>query len=331
MDTAIPRINNYPDWGFVCGRISALEGKLLSKDFFQSLVVMTRYDDIFQHLQDSFLREYLIPGVPWEDFTALVDRCFYDLAFSLRRESPSPAPANLFLCQGDYLNLKNALSGLKDFPFLPGEVSLESVQTIAGGNLADLPPVFPETVRTTGSEAKEFDPTVSDMVVDGAYLRHLLFAAEGINSPLIRVCIHDRVLAGTISVLWRALRKGRPLKLYRQYFLPLGEYSPTVDEMIDTGNPEGWVAVVGGGVGDILDEALQWPYNEQVSRFELLAVNHCIRLAADGRLQTAGPERVFAFLTGLHSEMQNLKLAVSGRLNRIESTLLKERLREVYG
>ncbi|OPX93450.1 MAG: V-type ATP synthase subunit C [Syntrophorhabdus sp. PtaB.Bin006] len=331
MDTAIRRIKNHPGWGFVCGRISALEGKLLSRDFFQSLVAMTHYDDILQHLQDSFLREYLVPGAPWEDFTALADRCFYDLAVSLRRESPSPAPVNLFLCQGDYLNLKNALSGLKDFPFLPGEVSLESIQAIAGGNLADLPLAFHETVSTTGTEASEIVRTVTDIVVDGAYLRHLLFVAGQIDSPLVRACIRDRVLTRTISVLWRALRQGRFLKLYRQYFLPLGEYSPTVDEMIDIGNPDDWAAVVGGEVGDILGEALQWPYTEQVSRFELLGVNHCIRLAADGRLQTAGPERVFAFLTGLHSEMQNLKLAVSGRLNRIEPTLLKERLREVYG
>ncbi|OPY79219.1 MAG: V-type ATP synthase subunit C [Syntrophorhabdus sp. PtaU1.Bin153] len=331
MDRVIPRIGNYPDWGFICGRISVLEGKLLSRDFFQALVAMTHYDDILQHLQDSFLREYLVPGSPWEDFTALADRSFYDLAVSLRRESPSPAPANLFLCQGDYLNLKNALSGLKDFPFLSGEISLEIIQAIADGKFADLPPVFREAVGAAGPEASKVDPDVSDMVVDGAYLRHLLLIAGEIDSPLIRACIHDRVLIKAVSVLWRALRQGCPLKPYRQYFLPLGEYSSVVDEMIDIGNPDGWPMVIGADVGDILGEVLQWPYNEQVSRFALLGVNHCIRLAADGRMQTAGPERVFAFLTGLHAETQNLKLAVSGRLNGIEPALLKERLREVYG
>jgi len=332
MDTAmIPRIDNHLDWGFVCGRISVLEGRLLPRDFFHALVAMTHHDDILQHLQDSFLREYLVPGSPWEDFSALADRCFYDLAVSLRRESPSPAPANLFLCRGDYLNLKNALAGLRDFPFLPGEIPLETMQAIAGGNFADLPPVFRETVSADGLEANGIVPAVSDMVVDGAYLRHLLFVAGETDSPFIRACIRDRVLVLTVSVLWRTLRQGRLLKPYRRYFLPLGEHSPIVDDMIDVNNPDGWPAVIGAEVGDILNEALQWPYNEQVSRFELLGANHCIQLAAHGRLQTAGPERVFTFLTGLHSEIQDLKLVVSGRLNRIEPTILKERLREVYG
>jgi len=70
-------------------------------------------------------------------------------------------------------------------------------------------------VSTAGAEAGEIVTTVADMVVDGAYLRHLLFVAGQIDSPLIRACIHDRVLARTISGLWRALRQGRPLKLYR--------------------------------------------------------------------------------------------------------------------
>jgi V/A-type H+-transporting ATPase subunit C len=71
--------------------------------------------------------------------------------------------------------------------------------------------------------------------------------------------------------------------------------------------------------------------DEQASRFELLTVNQRLRLAQDGRMQTSGPERVFAFLAGLHAEMQNLKLIVTGRLNNIDPVLLGERLREVYG
>jgi V/A-type H+-transporting ATPase subunit C len=47
-------------------------------------------------------------------------------------------------------------------------------------------------------------------------------------------------------------------------------------------------------------------------------------------MQTAGPERVFAFLIGLQAEMQNMKLVVNGKLNRIDQTLLRQRLREGY-
>jgi vacuolar-type H+-ATPase subunit C/Vma6 len=330
-DASFPTIKNHPEWGFVCGRISVLEGRLKPKDFFLALSTQQHFDDILQHLQDTFLRDYLAPGAPWEDFSYLADHCFYDLALSVREESPSPAPADLFLSQGDYLNLKNALSGMDNFPFAPSEVSMEKIEAIADGDLADLPSVFREISMSGGAEIQEFDETIADVVVDGAYLRHLLALAEVQKSPLILACVHRRVLSYAVSAFWRALRQERPLKFYQQYFLPIGDYTSVLNEITGVSNIDIWPSIIGGEVGDFLTEALQAETDEQLSRFELLAVNHRLRLAQDGRMQTAGPERVFAFLTGLHSEMQNLKLVVTGRLNNIDPALLNERLRDVYG
>ena len=331
LDASYPTIKNNPAWGFVCGRISVLEGRLLSKDFFLALSTQHHLDDILQHLQETFLREYIAPGAPWDDFSALADRCFYDIALSIREDSPSPVPANMFLSQGDYLNIKNALSGMDEFPFPPGEISIYTIEDIADGELADLPPVFREISTSGGSEVQEFDETIADMVVDGAYLRHLLDLAKTLDSPLILSCIRLRVLSYAVSVLWRAFRQGRPLKPFQQYFFPIDGFTPVLNEIAGAGNVTSWPILIGGEVGDFLAEALQVEEDEQASRFELLTVNQRLRLAQDGRMQTSGPERVFAFLAGLHAEMQNLKLIVTGRLNNIDPVLLGERLREVYG
>lgn len=327
----IPKIVNHYEWGFVCGRISVLEGRLLSRDFFLSLISQQHMDDLLQHLQDTFLREYIVPGAPWEDFSRIADQCYYDLVASIREESPSPVPADLFLSQGDYLNLKNALSGIREFPFLPGQVSLEKIQAIANGDLADLPPVFRELAPGQGGEGGEFDPSVADVVVDGAYLRHLHVLAGQLKSPMILRCVMARVLGYAISVAWRALRQGRSLKSYLQHFLPQGEFNPVLNEIAAIASPEAWPPVVGGEVGDLMAAALGMPIDEQVSSFEQQVVNHVLALASDGRLQTAGPERVYSFLAGLQAEMQNLKLVVSGKLNRIDAAVLRQRLREVYG
>lgn len=329
VETSIPTICNHPEWGFVCGRISVLEGRLLPKEFFLSLQAQQHLDDLLQHLQDTILHDYLVPGSPWEDFSALTDRCFYDLTVSIRDESPSPVPADLFLSQGDYLNLKNALSGMDDFPFFPGEVPLEKIKAIAAGELIELPPVFREIAPGEGNDALEFDKTVADIVVDGAYLRHLLALGDTLDSALIRMSVGHRVLAYAVSVLWRALRHNRSLKLYRRYLLPLGDYSSVLTDLTNMGNIETWPSLIGGKVGDSLAETFHGEQGAQLSRFELLNANHVLTMVQDGRMQTAGPERVFAFLTMLHAEMQNLKLIVTGRLNKIDPGLLGERLREI--
>lgn len=331
VETSKRAMGNHPEWGFVCGRISVLEGRLLTREFFLSLQAQQHRDDILQHLQDTFLRDYLVPGSPWEDFSALADRCFYDLARSIRDESPSPVPADLFLSQGDYLNLKNALSGLDTFPFFPGEVPLEKIRAIAQGELIELPAVFREIVSGDGKGVPEFDKTVADIVVDGAYLRHLLALSDSLNSPLIRECVRHRVLTYAVSVLWRAVRHNRPLILYRRYFLPLGDYGALLTDLTGIVNVEVWPSVIGGKVGDSLAEAFHEEQGNGLSRFELLTDNHILTTVQDGRMQTAGPERVFAFLTMLHGEMQNLKLIVTGRLNNIDPGLLGDRLREING
>ncbi len=91
-----------------------------------------------------------------------------------------------------------------------------------------------------------------------------------------------------------------------------------------------WPSVLGGAIGDLLSDSLELPADDQISGFELRMTDHLTRIAGNAKMQTAGPERVFSFLVGLRVEIQNLKLVVNGRLNRIDRTLLRQRLRESY-
>lgn len=328
---AISPMKYRPEWGFVCGRISVLEGKLLSREFFHSLIEQHHTDDIFQHFNDTLIQDYLGPGIPWEDFSSVADQCFYDLAVSIREECPSPEPANLFLIQNDYLNIKSALSGMEGTVFLPGIMSPEKIESIADGDLSDLPTSFRQRVSGGALDLGELDESVSDIIVDGSYLRHLLALVEDIKSPLILSCVHDRVLAYAVSSMWRALRQGRDLKQFADYFIPIGEDDPLLLEIAAAQDPSAWPEAIGGEIGEILLNALQMPFDEQISIFELKVANALIHSAADARIETAGPERVYAFLAGFHAEIQNLKLVVSGRLNRIDRDVLAQRLRHVYG
>ncbi|HUU70743.1 MAG TPA: hypothetical protein VM186_14535 [Planctomycetota bacterium] len=43
-----------------------------------------------------------------------------------------------------------------------------------------------------------------------------------------------------------------------------------------------------------------------------------------------GPERIFGYLCALRTEVHNLRLILAGKVNKINSRLLRERLREQY-
>ena len=326
----VPKIKNNMRWGFVSGRISVLEGKLLPREFFLNLIAQDHLDDLLQHLQETFLREYLSPGTVWEDFTDLCDRCFHEMALSIKGDCPSSLPADLFLLQGDYLNLRSALTGSSDFQFHFGLLPQEKLLSIGLGDRFDFPSSLQQAETSAPGEAGEMDPEVLDILLDGAYLRNLLSIASQLKSELISAYIHDRVLSYIVIILWRALKQQQSLRRYQQYLLPLGDFTPIVTEFCGMPNIESWPSALGGTIGEILSESLELPQDDQISGFEHRSTNHLTQIAGYAKMQTAGPERVFSFLVGLQIEIQNLKLVVNGRLNGIDRTLLRQRLKEGY-
>ncbi len=325
----VSRVKNDTHWGFVSGRISALESHFMQRDFFLNLINQERIDDLVPHLQETFLRDCLTPGTVWADFSDLSDKCFSEILLSLRNDCPSNPPVDLFLIKNDYLNLKNALVRKPEYPFAGISLSPEQLNAIAGGDLSELPRTV-QDVESGLSLETGIDTENMDIILDGAYLRHLPELASAINSNLISDYVRFRVLTHVIIILWRAAKKGLSAKKYLQYLLPLGELNPLLSELVLSPSPETWIPLVGGEVADLILQALKAPGDEQIASFELHAHNYLIGLAKEGKPQTAGPERVFSFLAGLSGEMQNLKLVINGRINRIEQKVLKGRLRECY-
>jgi len=327
----ISRIRNISNWGFVSGRISVLEARFLSREFLLNIINQERIEDAIPHLQDTFLKDYLNPGFVWEDFGSLFDKCFYDIAISLKNDCPSPVPVDIFLIQNDYLNLKKALTGNTDFPFSNGLFSQESLLAAAHGDYADLPEALRESAGWNIIETFDVDAGTIDIMLDGAYLRHLMILAKKLKSEMISAYVNDRVLASVVIILWRASKQGHQMKHYQQYLLPLEDFTSIALELMASNNPETWPSLMAGTViGGLLAESIDLDMDDQIAGFGLRVKNHLTGIARDGKLQTAGPERVFAFLFALFVEMQNLKLVVNGRINRIGREMLKERFKDCY-
>jgi len=323
---------NQHRWGFACGRVSVLEGRLMPLDFFVSLVALERPEDLLHRLQDTPLRESLIPGAAtWEDWSTIVDTYVYRHVIEVRRNSPDPALTDLFLLAQDYLNLKRAVLNAGSYPFLSGVFSEERLAEVAGGNSALLPQDLRRALASLStSSAGEGGAFLTDVVLDGAYLRHVMDLAAKLDVPHITACVDLMVLARAVVVAWRAIRAGQSVRFYQQHFLPLGKHTGVMTGLLASADPQAWGAMLPVALADPLVQAQQEYDEEQVIRFEQLAANAVTRMARHAKLQTMGPERVFGFLWGLLVEAYNFKLVIRGRLNRIDAEMLKRRLRECY-
>lgn len=328
---ALTRSQN--DWGFACGRVSVLEGRLTPYEFFMSLAGLERADDLFHRLQDTSLREHMVPGaVSWEDWSTIIDTYVHDQVLSLRRDCPDPALADLFMLSEDYLNLKRAVQRRPGYPFNRGVFSEAQLDEVASGVTSLLPGIVrPAVASLAGASGADAGNTaLPDIVLDGAYLRHYMCLGAGLGVPMIREWVRLRVLGRALVVLWRAARAGHSLKLYLQYLLPLDDIDRVITEVCSIADPRAWGAAIPVPLRDLWSLALEAQEDEQVSAFELLTTNHLTATARGVKLQTVGPERVAGYLWGLWVEAFNLKLVISGNLNRLDPGLLKSRVRETY-
>ena len=220
--------------------------------------------------------------------------------------------------------------GKSTFLFTTELLPQERLSSITQGNYSELPQPLKESVTPATFEAFQIDAGIIDIALDGSYLRHLLLLANAIKSSMINRYITEMVLAYIVIILWRAVNQGIALKRYQQYLLPLGDFTGVVNDLIGANNQDAWQTIIGDKIGDLFNESLGSQTDDQISIFNLKVSNYLGRIAREGRYQTAGPERVFAFLSGFFTEMQNLKLVFTGRLNRIDQGIIKERLRDCY-
>lgn len=319
-------------WGFACGRISVFEGRMTPQDTFLSLASLERIEDMFQRLQETPLREHMIPNaVSWEDWSAVIDNYVFNQVVSIRNNIPNPSLADLFLLADDYMNLKRAVQNRAGYPFKTSVFSEARLAEVASGSpnlLEDV--VRPAVASLTGIANMAEHQTTVDCVLDGAFLRHYLAIAEKLEIPVILEWAKLRVLSRAIVVLWRAVRAGHSLKSYQQHFLPIGEFNGLLSDMCASPDPVGWGALIPGHMADLWNIALESSEEEQVSKFELLTANYLTSSVRRAKLQTAGPERVAAYLWGLWIESFNFKLVISGKINKLDVGLIKSRIRETY-
>ncbi|MFA6240704.1 MAG: V-type ATPase subunit [Candidatus Hydrogenedentales bacterium] len=319
-------------WGFACGRIAVLEGKLLSHDFFVGLLSQVRIEDMLRQLQDTPLRDHVTSGAAWNDWSGIIDAYFHDEVVSIRHDCPSPEIANLFLLQRDYLNLKRAVVRRADFPFAPGAVTAQELAQIAAGDLGRVESPTKESVEAVWKRAQDDDfDSQLDLLMDGVFLRHLLALADATGVELVIACVREYVLVRAMLALWRGLEQGMTPSEFERCVLPLDGVGETLQRLLQAGPVENWPAALPVDIAKRLRQALEMPKAERIQHFDLISSNALTELAGSGRYQVAGPERVFSYFSALEADVYNLKLAVCGRLSRINSALLRRRLRVSHG
>lgn len=269
----------------------------------------------------------------YEDTLRLSTAEIYDY---LREISPEPAVFDMFSYRYDSHNikvlLKSEMSGRDTDGMLAdnGVIEKNSLNVmLRERELKGLPEEFADAVeKSIDIYARTKNPQSIDILLDGAYYRLFNRLADESGSPFLKklarmtidisnINAFIRVKTGMedLDLLSRVLVKGGsiPVETYTQAY---GGELESFSEKLEDADYRKLFGYVSNGGG--------------ITEFEKACDDHMIKFVKKTRHNPFGIEPLVGYMLGRETDIKNARIILIGKINRIKTDIIRERLRESY-
>lgn len=179
---------------------------------------------------------------------------------------------------------------------------------------------------------ESLDPQMIDIIMDKAYYKHLSSIAESLNIELFNDYVSGSIDFYNISSMLRAVKMGKSTNFLNEILVEGGGIS--VNKLISLSREEFdrlALTLKSEKIGKTLVDAID-EYKESGSSLTVVDAKRDVylsRLNSDSRFIPFGPEPIFAYLVAKEKEISTIRLILVGKLNKISSAKLRERLGDV--
>lgn len=316
---------------YAVARIRARELSLLSGQDVNRLLASESYEECMNALR----------GKGWGDETLDAKGAGCDYQLMLKAEErrlwrliaelvANREPFRVILLPMDYHNLKAAIKGyitesLSEDLFLPGgmvEVS-RLVKCMEAGNFADLPQEMVEPSREAFEKLLHTgDGQLCDNIIDKALLNAIKAEGESSKVGMIKAYAEFFVASVDIKIALRGqlMHKGREFlssALVECDSLDVKKLSEVA--MMDQADLFEYLE--GTSYADVI------PFvEESLVRFDIWRDNRIIELIGAEKYDCFSIGPIIAYILARQNEIKVARIILSGKLNRVETGLIKERL-----
>lgn len=320
--------------------IRTYELKLLQKDDFERLL---KADDLKATLDTLKATDYEFDQeelLQTKQFNEMLMTHLADVYRELYEVAPQPQLLDLFTLRYTYHNLKVLLKDLflesnRETLLIPiGSLSVDQLKTLVSSGKSDnAHPLMVEAVRLTKEDFEERQLIEAVTVyMDTYYLRHLRAISDDLQNDDISAITDTLIDLYNLTTLVRSLNQGKP----RSHLHALLSSSGTVSkqDLIDDS--------INGAVS-----VLKKYYSSKVygSKLEVVIEDNKINtlkldkimdeliseIVSEGIYQAFGPMPLLGYIYAKETEITNLRLLLVGKDNQIDETILRERMRTIYG
>ena len=326
------------DYAYATARVRAVEPRLLDSQRFDRLLEAPTVSDALKLLAEARYAEGTdVSELDWE---ALLEIEGARVTAFLASVMPYPEVLDVFRLQTDYLQAKRLLKALYQgrdpgaLVGLPGTVPLSAlVHAIADHKPYELPAPLAEAIfAAMETYGKSADPRDIDLVLDQGAYRHMAESAAAVGHPFLTETVALYTDMANIRIFVRGRLIGESAEFFRKALLPGGTMEPkrfldAADKSVEAFLESirfttfGETAIAGY-------EA--YKAGRGISLFEQRLEDRFMRHVRKAKYVAMGLEPMIGYLIAKETEIRNVRILLTGKVNGLPQEEIREKLRMTY-
>ncbi|MBZ9636217.1 V-type ATP synthase subunit C [Clostridium sp. FP1] len=321
-------------------RLRVLETRLLSNVKVERMIDSTSAEDVIKILQETEYASLMVNVKRPEDYNILLKEELnrvYSLMYSV---SPDPLIVDIMSLKYDYHNIKVMLKGKalnKDFSHMlipVGTVDIEKLKLyMTVEDYRELNPKMREAIIQAQKVYNELkDPQKIDIIIDKYMYIDILERAKETKIDFIIHYVVTSINFCNIKSIIRLKRQEKDVEFLKEVMLSGGDIANDILLRVFDDTIENMAAKFSSlKYGDVIKLGLEeYIKTGKLSALEKLSENYIMKTLKVAKYITFGPEPVFAYILAKETEIKIIRIIMVGKLNNVDTSVIRERVREVY-
>jgi V/A-type H+-transporting ATPase subunit C len=332
--------NSEPKYAYAVGRIRELERGLLNKTLLDKIVETSDLTSSLNILIESGLGDYDFDIYNPTDYeTSLTKELLYTYKV-IKDISPYPFLYYIFALNYDFHNLKVLIKSkyLKKkvtelFSLITTIDIKKFIRAIEEDKFTEIPLFFESTINKTISEYNKLpDPEIIDLILDKEKYFIINNILKNIKAPFLKKFIKINIDFNNIIASIRIKIRGEDKNKLKKVLIDNGDLNiKNIVDMFDSPLSSWNTKFAKTDYERVVEMGLK-SYQESNSLIEIerLRDNFILDFIKFGKFITFGMEPLIAFIIAKENDIKNIRIILSGKLNKLLPSKIKERVRDTY-
>lgn len=328
------------DFTHAVARLRVMEKRLLDKNKVERLLDSNGAEEVLRILQETVYGEGINNLESVYEYEKVLKEELVNLYDSLYKISPVKDVVNIMSMRYDYHNIKVLIKAKalgKDLSsiLIPiGTIPIETLKnSIATGELKPLGKYVAEAVKTIELKFEESkDPQVIDVLLDKYMFNSMLEKAKELNIDYITRYVEESIDITNIKTLLRVKKQNKDIRFLEAVLIPKGTINERVYLEGLNETLEGFISRISRTkyakvLSSILEE---YSSSGNISSLDALYDNYIMNHAKDAKRVNFGPEPIVAYIIAKETEIKIIRIIMVGKINNVNTEIIRERLRDLY-